>query len=542
MVVSLKHSKTSAVADSGDTTLVQPSDWNAEHVLTQATGALLGRTTAGGGATEEISVSSELTLSTGTLGVASTLGAKVIDVNSSGDALRITQIGSGNALVVEDSANPDSTPFVVTADGRVGIGVTAPTTQLNVYAASAASLLVQSEANSTVISQRSSDNTAAGTTVLRKSRGTVASPTAVNSADFVGSFNYQAYGGTNYRNIAQVIAAVDTYTSDTNISGYLTFSTNGGSTAATERMRITAAGDLLVGTTTNPNTSKLHLSAGGNSRMLQLTGTDVDSSAGVGLTNDAVAWNFSLRGDSSDSLIFRNITAGVDAVTFTTGGNVGIGVSPSTRLHVAGDTATEVRVVSSGNLTSGGSSFIRFGGSNSATSGYVGFGGTASQLDVWNTLNGAMTFATNNLERMRITAGGEVNIAGTTDQGAYNLQVAGTGVWGAGAYVNGSDARLKEDIADLPSATDIVAALRPVTFRYKAEYSRDTSIQPGFIAQELQAALAGTDYVDGVVQTGPEHLNVAYQALIPVLTKALQEANAKITALEARVAALEGSA
>src|SRR3569623_3589186 len=29
-----KHSKVSAISDSGDTTLVQPSDWNAGHVLT----------------------------------------------------------------------------------------------------------------------------------------------------------------------------------------------------------------------------------------------------------------------------------------------------------------------------------------------------------------------------------------------------------------------------------------------------------------------------------------------------------------------------
>jgi hypothetical protein len=48
--------------------------------------------------------------------------------NSSSDALRITQLGTGNALVVEDSANPDSTPFVVNASGSVGIGTTNITT------------------------------------------------------------------------------------------------------------------------------------------------------------------------------------------------------------------------------------------------------------------------------------------------------------------------------------------------------------------------------------------------------------------------------
>lgn len=55
-------------------------------------------------------------------------GITTISVNSSSDALRITQTGSGNALVVEDSANPDATPFVITSDGSLGIGtVSSPT-------------------------------------------------------------------------------------------------------------------------------------------------------------------------------------------------------------------------------------------------------------------------------------------------------------------------------------------------------------------------------------------------------------------------------
>ena len=145
-----------------------------------------------------------------------------------------------------------------------------------------------------------------------------------------------------------------------------------------------------------------------------------------------------------------------------------------------------------------------------------------------------VVFITSNAERMRITSGGEVYIAGTTDQGAFNLQVNGTGVWGAGAYVNGSDRSLKKEIAPLAEALDVVNALKPVTFRYKEDYSKDQSIQPGFIAQELQEALGGEVYVDGVVQAGPKHLNVAYQSLIPVLVKAIQE-------LTARVAQLEGN-
>jgi hypothetical protein len=64
------------------------------------------------------------------------IGVSTILANSSSDALRITQTGTGNALVVEDSSNPDSTPFIVTGIGSVGIGTTNPDGPLVINAAS----------------------------------------------------------------------------------------------------------------------------------------------------------------------------------------------------------------------------------------------------------------------------------------------------------------------------------------------------------------------------------------------------------------------
>ena len=52
--------------------------------------------------------------------------SNVIQRTSTDAALRITQLGTGEAIRVEDSTNPDSSPFVVASDGKVGIGTGSP--------------------------------------------------------------------------------------------------------------------------------------------------------------------------------------------------------------------------------------------------------------------------------------------------------------------------------------------------------------------------------------------------------------------------------
>jgi len=73
MTLSLKHTFQSGIADSGDSSVVQPSNWNAEHTILMATNKLLGRTTASTGAVEEIGAGTGLTLSGGSLTTDSTV-------------------------------------------------------------------------------------------------------------------------------------------------------------------------------------------------------------------------------------------------------------------------------------------------------------------------------------------------------------------------------------------------------------------------------------------------------------------------------------
>lgn len=52
--------------------------------------------------------------------------------NDSLSALRITQSGTGNALLIEDSSSPDSTPFVIDNSGKVGVGTASPSSKLEI--------------------------------------------------------------------------------------------------------------------------------------------------------------------------------------------------------------------------------------------------------------------------------------------------------------------------------------------------------------------------------------------------------------------------
>ena len=91
-----------------------------------------------------------------------------------------------------------------------------------------------------------------------------------------------------------------------------------------------------------------------------------------------------------------------------------------------------------------------------------------------------------------------------------------------------SDERLKQGIAPETLGLEFVKQLAPKQFRMK---SAPEVQQHGFIAQDLEALISGTDslrmqYPDGVK-------GMSYTALIGPLVKAIQELTAKVEALEA---------
>lgn len=93
MSISLKHTFVSPKSDGTDSTLVQPSSWNAEHKLTMATARLVGRTTAGTGAAEEISVGAGLTFAAGSLSLASSVSITALTASGAVTAGSLTVTG-----------------------------------------------------------------------------------------------------------------------------------------------------------------------------------------------------------------------------------------------------------------------------------------------------------------------------------------------------------------------------------------------------------------------------------------------------------------
>ena len=119
---------------------------------------------------------------------------------------------------------------------------------------------------------------------MARARGTHASPTAVQSADFLGEVGF--YGqfnstigsvgaGATIRAIAMGTFSATSYPTD-----LLFFTTASGSTALTENMRLTSTGRLGIGTT-NP-TAKLHIVSSSVASQLQLATNLTDNNTKYG--------------------------------------------------------------------------------------------------------------------------------------------------------------------------------------------------------------------------------------------------------------------
>ena len=225
-------------------------------------------------------------------------------------ALRITQLGTGNALLVEDESNPDSSPFVINADGRVMSGTT------TILTASDSLIPRLALYNGQYGSFRYLNDNSGNSLLFNKSRGTGTTQTIVQSSDFLGYINFAGSDGTNFISSARIEANVDGTPGTNDMPGRLVFSTTAdGASSPTERMRIDSAGNVGIGLTPAANNGILQVSSYASIKALLETAT-VTASAPAATTNfDVITqavqyyttnasanFTFNIRGNSGTTL------------------------------------------------------------------------------------------------------------------------------------------------------------------------------------------------------------------------------------------------
>ena len=276
----------------------------------------------------------------------------------------------------------------------------------------------------------------------------------------------------------------------------LVFGTN-----ATERMRLDSSGNLGIGTS-SPAT-KLHIDQGASDAngitVAHLNQTSSQVNIGIGY-----------------------VTAGRPFVGTNTSSNpLEIGTRAATPTIFVTDSAERARIDSSGNLLVGTTS-----STNTASTGSRLYSDGA----VWSTMSASTD------------GGGSAWLLYSTGASANRFYVGlGGTVYATNTTISAiSDQRFKENIQDLDVGLDKIMALKPRKFDWKAGKGKDIKGDRGFIAQEFEQVFP--DLIDEWKDPAPEGeapYKSVRQDLIPVLVKAMQEQQALITDLRARVAALE---
>lgn len=329
-------------------------------------------------------------------------GDMVISTNSTGDALRINQTGAGNALVVEDSANPDATPFLINGAGNVVLGHTS-----SLSIAGRTSLLQTYGANIYTGARYNSASSAGANFSFARSRSaTVGSFGVVSANDIIASINFSGDDGSAFVDAASIIASVDGTPGTGDMPGRLEFRTTaGGAASPTERMRITSAGNVGIGTSSPTRRVTIFNNDATNNTSvptLSLHSDRNDRGASLDVVRGALSSVIGLAISTSDG------ADPVERMRINPNGNVGIGTNaPAAPLDVNSTGAnTQIHVRNSGAL---GMSLYALSGSYAVVN-----SGTAST---------PLLLAVNGTEHMRVNVGGNVGINQTAP--ATKLDVNG---------------------------------------------------------------------------------------------------------------------
>jgi hypothetical protein len=156
-------------------------------------------------------------------------------------------------------------------------------------------------------------------------------------------------------------------------------------------------------------------------------------------------------------------------------------------------------------------------------------------------------FIIDQVEKVRINTEGELSVGyGASDNGTHPLQINGQIFATNASIATPSDISYKENIQPLDKGLEIINKLKPKKFNFISTTLNNFSEfeEVGFIAQDVEGALSTELFAKSIVKKSDESkedstLVLMTQNLIPILTKAIQEQQALIKALEQRIINLE---
>jgi hypothetical protein len=359
-----------------------------------------------------------------------------------------------------------------------------------------------------------------------------------------------------------------------------------------EAMRIDSSGNLGIGTTSPSTYSILTAygsSASGFAGVTAINGAGSSGFGGIQMGSDGtyVKAAIALKRETANgagSIVFYN-DSNSDAANWAStdekmridiNGNVGIGTSsPNAKLQVSSSTDFGA-VLKVSDTSSESTGFVVLGNGNSTDKAVGIWRGAANSVSSSGTfLNlggyGGMAFSTgaallgSQTERMRIDSSGNVLI-GTTAINTISPRLTILGMtagnqWSCGptsgndsffiynqssvgvylgygntSWSSSSDERIKTAIIPFENALEKVCTLRAGTGRYLTD--EETVSRSFLIAQDVQAVLPeAVNVLDDEIGT----LGLQYTDVIPLLVAAIKEQQALITALTARITALENT-
>lgn len=187
----------------------------------------------------------------GRLGLGTTAPDKVLEINdASGGSLRLTYNDSnGSATTYVDLAVDSSGNLSVTPSGGV---MTLAAQSVGIGSAPSAALWIQRDGSQPEIFLNTAGSVATifPNVVGKWARGTIASPSAVNSGDTLFAFGGRGYGTTKYApgNTARIAFIASEAFTDSAYGTYIAFETTAsGGTARTEKLRVDTIGINVTG-------------------------------------------------------------------------------------------------------------------------------------------------------------------------------------------------------------------------------------------------------------------------------------------------------